>query len=72
VFNINKEPKAIPNVENNENVGYVDDKKARGGEIVDFIPQRTDITARSGASTSTANREKNNAASDTALGRKRR
>lgn len=43
VFNINKEPKAVPNVE----VGATTDAPgpSRAGELVDYIPPRSDIKA---------------------------
>lgn len=60
VFNINKEPKAVPNVEQ----GATTDAPgpSRAGELVDYIPPRSDIKA--------ADTEK--AADTAALGRKRR
>lgn len=60
VFNINKEPKAVPNTE----LGATTDAPgaSRAGELVDYIPPRSDIKA--------ADTEK--AADTAALGRKRR
>jgi hypothetical protein len=60
VFNINKEPKAVPNAE----LGATTDAPgaSRAGELVDYIPPRSDIKA--------ADTEK--AADTAALGRKRR
>lgn len=60
VFNINKEPKAVPNVEQ----GATTDAPgpSRAGELVDYIPPRSDIKAA----------DTTKAADTAALGRKRR
>ena len=60
VFNINKEPKAVPNKEQ----GSTTDAPgpSRAGELVDYIPPRSDLKAADTAK----------AGDDAALGRKRR
>ena len=60
VFNINKEPKAVPNAEQCATTDAPG--PSRAGELVDFIPPRSDLKA--------ADTEK--AADSAALGRKRR
>ena len=63
VFNINKEPKTIPNVE----VGATTDAPgdSRAGELVDYIPPRSNVTARAGG------QDSEKLGTEKALGRKR-
>ena len=60
VFNINKTPKEIPNVE--ENATTDDPGPSQAGELVDYIPPRSKIKAAS---------EPEKLGTDQALGRKR-
>jgi hypothetical protein len=46
VFNINKEPKAEPNVEQSSTTDAQGSSQA--GELVDYIPPRSNVTARAG------------------------
>lgn len=63
VFNINKEPKAVPNREPTSTTG--DSEKDQAGELVDYIPPRSSVTARAGGI------EDEKLGTEKALGRKR-